>query len=354
MKVGVIAAEELRDRQRFISKPLLQGGHSVCVVKTRPFIKFLYQSVKLIFNNKPDVIVFMGTGAKELLVYGFVKLTGVPFIVRLGGDSLKDLESIAASLWNDNCYVNWLKYQFDILVTRFFLKRVGAVIVVNEALIDKLAKQLKTPYQTFVIPQFCEGGLKTKKYTLNKPIELLTVANLQFAEKAEGIIWIIKQLVSFVHRHRVEIHFCVAGAGQHLKDVEAYISTLKSDFLRVDILGFISDLDTYYSKADAFVYRSFHDATPNVILESKRFGLPLLANDCQEFRTIVNNGISGLLFQNTTDFYKMLQQILTDEEFRSTIGKSALIEHKNKFSIEAAQKKIEAALIETITIEGRH
>jgi hypothetical protein len=50
----------------------------------------------------------------------------------------------------------------------------------------------------------------------------------------------------------------------------------------------------------------------------------------------------------------MLHLIITDEGFRAKIGKGALLEHKDKFSIDAAQKKIDAALLEILTIADRY
>lgn len=354
MKVGVIAADELRDRQRFISEPLRHGGHDVYVVKTRPLGKFLCDIAKLIIRTKPDAIVFMGAGAKELLVLGFVKLARIPFAIRLGGDTVRDYESVAGSFWGDGRYFLWGKFKLLNRVARFFLKRAGVAIVVNEVHAARIAKQLKAPAKVFVISQFCAGAAITRNYTVSNPIELLTVTNFRFSEKAKGVIWLIEHLNLFVCKYRIAVHFRVAGAGQHLEDVKRYLwSLVKSELLTVDVAGFVTNLDGYYRRADAVVYRSYHDATPNVILESKRYGLPLLVNECEEFVSIVEHGVSGLLFPDEKEFCALLKKLLAEETLREKLGRGALREHESKYSMEAAQDKIEAALLEIMDTAGR-
>lgn len=345
MKICIIAADENRDRQRFISNPLLNGGHIVHVVRTRPFGGLLYHLFCLFFKDTPDVVVFMGTGPKELLALCIVNLFNVPFVVRLGGNALRDLRSVAKSYWNDRRYLRWLIYKFHAYITKIFLKKTEAVIVVNEALSKKIEKYIKVPHKIFVIPQYCDGEKKLKKYEINKPVKLLTVTNFLFSEKAEGVIWIINSLNRYILEYGESIHLCVAGGGQHLKDVEEYLcSYKKSDLLEVELLGFVDNLASHYSSTDIFVYRSFHDATPNVILESKRYGLPLLANNCIEFQTIVDHGNSGYLYKNENDFNLRLSKLIEDQSLREELGMNASKECEEKFSMEKIEKQIVTAL----------
>ncbi len=345
MKITVIAADEKRDRQKFISKPLIDGGHVVCVVKTRPSSSFLYRVLRLLIKDAPDVIIFMGTGPKELLALGIVKLMGVPFVVRLGGDTLRDLCSVAESRWREQNYLQSTIYKLHAYTSRFFLKRTGMMIVVNAALSEKVEQQLKIPHKIFVIPQYCEGMIVDKNYTINNPVQLLTVSNFLFSEKAEGVVWIINALTHFVLKHEILINLRVAGGGQHLKDVEKYLCSYeRTELLKVEVLGFVDNLDYYYSSTDVFVYRSFHDATPNVILESKRHGLPLLANNCTEFQSIVDDGKSGYLYQSEDEFNLRIFQLIENQGLRHDLGSRASQECAELYSIANVRKELEAAL----------
>lgn len=354
MKVGVIAADELRDRQKFISKPLLAAGHDVRVIKTRPFISFSCSLASFLLKNRPDIIIFMGAGPKELLALGFIRLAGVPFAVRLGGDRLRDIESVAVSFWNDRRYLAWVKYKLQKYAVWLFLKETSAGIVVNETLAKRVANQLKPTYRLFVIPQFCEGPSVVKDHGLNTPVKLITVANFRYSEKAEVVIWLIDKVNHFVLNSGFSITLQIAGAGLHLESVKAFLDSHEiADRLTVELLGFVTDLDSYYRNADVFLYRSFHDATPNVILESKRYGLPLLANDCEEFRTLVQHCFSGIFYRDADEFIMFLKQILSQQELREKIGRGAISEHEVKFSVQAAQVKLESAFMEIIGVAGR-
>lgn len=88
MKICVIAAEERRDRKKYIPRPLCKGGHDVCALNTRPFGRFICRVVNVLVNDSPEVVVIIGTGPKELLALFLVRLLGIPFLVRLGGYTL--------------------------------------------------------------------------------------------------------------------------------------------------------------------------------------------------------------------------------------------------------------------------
>lgn len=349
MKVGVIAAKEQRDRQKFISRPLLKGGHDVRVLKTSPFVSFFFKLIHLLFRDKPSVFVFMGLGPKELLSYGIIKVFGMPAVVRLGGDRIRDLNSVAASLWRKGRYPVWLKFILYKYMALFFLRRIEWAIVVNEALATRVSSHTKTPQKLYVISQDCEGPPVPRDYGIGNPVELLTVLNFRYLEKAKGVIYLVGHLDEFVRKHEIPVRFRIAGDGLHLKEVKDYLKSKElSELLTVELAGFVTDLDGYYRRADVFLYRSLHDATPNVILESKRYGLPLLANDCEEFRSIIEHGVSGLLYSNKTEFYTFLTQLIMEKELREKIGQGALNEHETKFSINASQYRIEACLFEII------
>ena len=349
MNVCIISADEPRDRQRFISKPLLRGGHKVTILKTKPVCILIYRLTVLLFLSRPDVIVFTGVGIKELIAYTLISRFNVPFIVRLGGNRLKDLDSVSSTYWSQGKYFAWAKFKSDKLFAILFLKKTNSVIVVNEALKLQISTQIKAPNKIFVVPQFTEGKTFSRDYKCGIPFNILTVTNFIFLDKAEGVIWLVHRLRNFAHQRKVKIALNIAGAGLHFHDVEkSLLPYMQSEFFTVKLLGFVDELDSYYKTTDLFVYRSFHDATPNVILESKRFSLPLLANDCEEFRNLVDHRVSGFLYQNDIDFSKFFGQLFDDEGLRKKIGQRAGLDHKSRFSMRASLAQIETAFADAI------
>jgi glycosyltransferase involved in cell wall biosynthesis len=194
----------------------------------------------------------------------------------------------------------------------------------------------------FHIPQYSEGDLVKKAYDLNSPVEILSVSNLEFVEKANGVIWLIKSLNEFCVKNKVKINFKVAGNGISKKDVDIFLKEKQlSKFLNVKMLGFVSSLDHFYEKADVFLYRSFHDATPNVILESKRYGLPLIVNYSEEFSLIVDHDVNGCLYKNKNEFFNYLYDIVFDKQLRVRLGENAQNDFTKKYSVAAVAELFE-------------
>jgi len=350
MKVCLISPDEPRNRHKFISIPLLADNHEVTVIKTKPSVCFLFYLAYSLLRNRPDVVVFIGAGLKELLALGLVKFSRVAFTARLGGDRLKDLDSVARSMWGDGRYLYWLKFRLEKTIARIFLRQMHTVILVNAALSSQVSKQLSTPNWVFIIPQFCEGPAVIRHYEIHTPVEILTVSNFIFSEKSRGIIWLVEQLNQFVRSSGLAIRFRVAGGGLHLKDIKKHLESLTMPpLLTVELAGFVTDLNSYYRRADLFLYHSFHDATPNVILESKRYALPLLVNECDQFRSIVEHGESGLLYPDEIRFAEFLKELLTNIEIRKKLGLGALRDHESRFSMHASQRKIEAAFLDIMS-----
>jgi glycosyltransferase involved in cell wall biosynthesis len=347
MRVTVIAANEKRDRHKFIYKPLLATSHVASLLLTRPFSRYLGGLISFFFEQKPDIVIFMGVGVKELIAYSFIRAMKIPYIVRLGGDRIKDLDMVASSQLSSHKYLHWLKYKVEKIVAKYILSRSKTVIVVNQVLGDKVKHQLNPQSRYFVVPQFLDGEAIVRDYKLHKPLEILTVTNLRFSDKAEGVIWLISRLDEYVKSTREKVRFRVAGDGQHFNDLRNFINHAKiSDFLEIELLGYVTDLQEHYSLADIFIYRSHHDATPNVILESKRYGLPLLVNQYDEFLALVDNNVNGIIYVSEQEFQENLKKIISDLDFRKEIGMQARKDYKSRFSIEAVRSQLENVLSE--------
>ena len=125
--------------------------------------------------------------------------------------------------------------------------------------------------------------------------------------------------------------------------------------LQVQLLGFVEDIDAQYSEADVFLYRSDHDASSNVLLEAKRWGLPVLVNDFPVFRTIVSDRVSGLLYKGNADFKSSLHRLLSEKALRQSLVENGYREHEEVFTIDASRERLEAALSNAIRAQSvRH
>jgi glycosyltransferase involved in cell wall biosynthesis len=343
MKIIIFSSLDSRSRHKFISEPLKLSGHNVEIIRTAPLLKYLLWTFSLFHKRRnTDLVIFIGLGLKELFAYMIIRFFCIKTIVRMGGDQIRDLDSVSITLFGKKHYIKWVKCRINMVVVGFFLKQVKNLIVVNEALVSRLKNKIHEQHNIFVLPQFCEGFSQKHDYSLSSPVELLTVVNLRFSEKVNGVKWLISQLVEFVENNDVLIRYRVVGAGLNLEKLQAFVNTVKlPNKLTIELVGHIDDLDHYYACSDVFLYCSSHDGTPNVILESKLAGLPLLANDCEEFRSIVTHGKSGFLFQSPRQFMEMLSELITNIELRKKTGQEATKECAQKFSLPVIQKNLD-------------
>ena len=345
-KITILKSQEPRQRYRFLSEPLIMKGHDVELLDTGNISASIWRMFyHMRTTRKPDLVISLGMGLKDFVFYWALKLLRIRIVYRLGGDPVFDNGEVAISAWSQGRYRSWLKIVINRLAAKYLLKRTAELIVVNQRIKESLEPYLSRSVQTWVVPQFCRGAAYTRIYRTEDPPILLTAANLRYRKKAEGVILIIKQLAEFVQKAETNVKLRIAGRGEHHKDIIEYLEHAKlPSGLIVELLGYVEDMDAMYKEADVFVYHSEHDATPNVLLESKRWGLPVLLNEYKSFRTIVSNESSGLFYSDAKTFCEQLDRLLKDKTLRQRLGEGAAWEHENKFSIEAVAEKLDNAL----------
>lgn len=345
--IAIIASPERRQRYKFLSAPLSLGGHNVDLIKTSPIGRFVIQVTRMVFaKSKPELIVVFGVGAKVLFAVLMLRFVDSHVMIRLGGDPVRDNISMAKSSFTNKRYVGWLRHKINASIAVTMLKLVDGVFVVNPAMEKPLKRWVTNRQRIFVVPQPCFREVVPHQYSTKSPVELLTVANLKYHGKASGVIWLIEQLSDFSSSHNVALRLRVAGAGLHLGDIQEYLDiTELPKGLSVLLEGHVNELDIFYKRADVFLYHSTHDATPNVLLESKSYGVPLLVNDCEEFQFIVKHNATGFLYKDEDDFQTGLAQIIENESVRESLGRAGQAEFERFFSVEAVKRELNTTVL---------
>ncbi len=345
-RIVIIKSPEPRKRYRFLSEPLEAGNHHVVILDTGNFIQ-LYRNI---FNyvkkkKRPDVVITVGTGIKILFIYFILRTLRVRVIVRLGGNPILDAQEIAKSALSNKNYNEWLIGTTRLIAAKLICRHTDEVIVVNKHIISSMEPYLNKDAKVSIVPQFYTGKPHNRSYAITGAPILLTASNLKFRKKAEGVISLIKNLADFVRTNDTELDLYVAGDGIHLKDISNYIQSSElPSRLRVKLLGYVHNMDHYYNIADIFLYCSEHDASPNVIIESKHWAMPLLVNDYKPFYSIVNNESSGLFYHDEATFQKQFSRLLEDEELRKNLGEQAAQEQISLFSLNTVRNKLETTL----------
>lgn len=351
MNITIATSSERRKRYKFLSVPFEMSGHNVDVVYTSPAHVFILKVIKKLFlKRKPDLMILLGVGVKEFMACIILMLCDCCVMVRLGGDPIRNNHSMAASCLIDKRYFDWLKHKIKAQIATVILKLVDGVIVVNPAMEKMLNKEVAMKCRVYAVHQPGFMQAVPHQYSVKDTIEVLTVTNLRYSEKAQGVIWIIDQLCKYAHAHEVELRLRVAGAGQHLRDIKQHLEVVKMpDGVDVCLEGYVDELDEFYRRADVFIYHSIHDATPNVILESKRYGIPMLVNDCEEFRFIVEQDSSGFLYKDEDQFQTQFTKIIENKPVRESLGKAAQVEYEQLYSVDSVKKILDAGVLSFVS-----
>ena len=124
------------------------------------------------------------------------------------------------------------------------------------------------------------------------------------------------------------------------------------DNLSIECLGFVQNLDAYWREANVFVYHSTHDGTPNVILEAQRWSLPSLLNRYPAFENIVEEDVSGLIYDDEQDFLRKLRSLLQDISLRNKLAAGGAQAHQEIYSMDTAGALWEEALRRAINCQN--
>jgi len=159
-------------------------------------------------------------------------------------------------------------------------------------------------------------------------LNLVSVMSFYFLDKVAGIPKIIDML-SKINSHHFK--YTVIGGGQYLDTVKNQVSNTKVD---ITFTGFLPDPKPSLAASDIFLYYSYHDNFPIVILEAMASGLPVVTNNVGAVSEIINNGENGYIAENDEAYLEYLLNLMDSSELRQTIGIKARQTVEQKFNWE--------------------
>lgn len=88
---------------------------------------------------------------------------------------------------------------------------------------------------------------------------------------------------------------------------------------------FGNDLLAYYAASDCFVFPSYREGFPNVVIEAGAMGLPSIVTDINGSRDIIVDGKNGIIIpsKNYVALYNSMEQMILDEELKQSLASNA-------------------------------
>jgi glycosyltransferase involved in cell wall biosynthesis len=140
-----------------------------------------------------------------------------------------------------------------------------------------------------------------------------------------------------------DIEFYLAGKGELEDKLKNRIK--KDNLYNVKLLGSFKheELLKIYQKATLFIFPSYYEGFPTVVLEAMSCGLPVLVTDIEAHKTFIEDGKNGIFIKkgSAEDATKKIELILNNSDLRDKLGKNARKTIEEKFTWDKISLKFE-------------
>lgn len=342
MRILFIANTDKRQRHRFVMEPLREVGVDVHCYEEQPNLSatFFYGIKFLLSKPKSHIVVLSGGDLRNVMWLLILRIfTSMRVVIRFGGDPIAVRRSALSSFWNAKNLFATMRSKLGELGSRLMLRNVDGVIVVSTYLADLVKPLVGSKTHLMVSPPMLLEECKPKTHYLQRGDKfcILTVANLNYSEKADGGI-IIANAVKTACQNQpdIPIHLDIVGGGLRLTQVQDSIADIKlPENSTISVHGQQTDVSFYYESADLFVYHSELDSYSLVLMEAAAHGLPLVVNRWGPFPLHYEEGKEALFFEtgNKKELENVIIRLAKSEKLRKTLGQSALKSYQENQSL---------------------
>ncbi|NHN46218.1 glycosyltransferase family 4 protein [Halostella sp. JP-L12] len=205
-------------------------------------------------------------------------------------------------------------------IAGFVFSRADGVIFVSRESRRQLQPHFPLTNWRYAKPVFDVSRFSSEYSTDNSDtLELLTVTNLRYEEKLNGVKTVLRSLEHVFPDY--DIKYRIAGGGQSLTALKEFVDSYEyAD--RIEVLGFRDDVTDLLSNGDIFVYVSYLDSLAMTVLEAEAAGLPVIASDTGGIPEAV--GDAGIVVPPTpTEIAESVQTLLENPGLRVELSKRA-------------------------------
>ncbi|WP_418286672.1 glycosyltransferase family 4 protein [Halorubrum sp. DTA46] len=348
----------------------------VCVAADGSFVDRCVETVRrtrsALRRRDPDAVLLDCFEVMGVLVTLLSMAYRVPVVARLVGDTWLRFENAIRDARAAGRYRRAAYYRLALSIDEFVFARAIGFVVVSDALGEIVAERTSCPadrIRTVPVPDpaleaTADGGASAagadgnrdagpaRKHGIEAETVLLTVTNLTYRAKLRGVDTVLDAVCPLLERDP-GLAYVVAGGGEY---ADALVRSLEERDLdpgvrsRIHTLGFVDDIGALYELADVFVYVSFLDGYPRVVLEAQGAGLPVVANDAFGMREQVAHGESGALVDpsDADALRRELEALIADPALRRQYGERGRDRLHRENSPAAVGRRLEEALVSII------
>jgi len=157
-------------------------------------------------------------------------------------------------------------------------------------------------------------------------------------QKNQGLI--IKAAAELVKKYP-DMKFVLVGNGKKLEETKKLAENL-GIISKILFAGEQKNLVDYYASFDIFVFPTFWEGMPYVLLEAMASGLPVVCSDIPSLNEVIENNKSALTFNpvNVFELSAAIEKLYSNRNLAAELGKNAL---------ESVKKYDEEKMIQSIS-----
>lgn len=296
-------------------------------------VRVFVGTVRAIRRHDPDVALLDCFESMGFIAATICLLFRVPIIPRLVGDNWRTIGEEELARARTSGVMAVVVNRLSTLLNEYIYRLASGFVVVSNDLADTVARRTGCPPDRIAVvplPMAAEpagsAGEARRAHDIREDRVLLTVTNLNFRAKLDGVLTILEELRGTLEAQE-DLGYVIAGGGFYhdrlVEEIdEAFGGHPAQD--RIYPLGWV-DVGDLYALADVFVYVSYLDGYPNAVLEAQASGLPVVANAAYGMLDQINDGRTGVLIDPDVpgQLSEAVDRLLADEQERDRLGESA-------------------------------
>ncbi len=288
------------------------------------FIKNLFFTFTIFVKKKPVLILACDQYSIILLL----------ILKRLNFQQIPHIVIINNNLIYLSKEKNYLYRNLFILVLRWLLPRADRIVFVSQDLkknhvnyFNLSRKKSIVIYRAVKINNnYLLGNLKNEE--LDENIKIISVGRFDRQKDFFTLLYAFAE----VHKNNPDLQcsLILIGDGELKRELMDLRSKLQLNNY-VHFLGWKNNIYSYLKSADIFVFSSFYEGFPNVILEAMKCGLPIIAtNSPFGVEEIISHNKFGILVDvgDVTQMCKALYKFIKDKSLRLYYSNRSLIRIK--------------------------